>query len=221
MISDFLTLFSEYGIVIFITVWGAVYAIRKTKTHIPSDMVEKLDAMSDTELREKLLSHEFFQNLQMKMKIDLPVEYFSDDLGRNLLYRDLLVFLYKSFYKNTTKFVNNLNFSISEEEWKKGMHDCIYDSIREFTSRCRAENVPNRAIHLFNTFLAPHMSTIHKTIVDIHRNSIQSRADIVNKTSFMMLMLDFYLASIIADVKNIPVFNGELSGMTYRNVPLS
>lgn len=220
MIADLITVLAEYGIASTLTIISLVIIYKAIKTAYDNSQDREQIASDDRfeGNRVDLSKHEFFNNTEFKINIDLPIESFSEDEARNILYRDIMIFLFTAYHDNMKKFVSNLDEYWTTEEWREKLIQTHYGIIEDFNTLCERNAVPEVAIKLFMEWYTPYIHRVYQYINSVSK--LPESNGIIDRTRFFLLVLELIMVTVTADAQRFKKINGQLDGIEYKGITL-
>jgi len=209
---------AEYGIastIVVVLVFIVFFLIRNSSVLQSSKTKETTVTKSKPDLH--LQRHEFFTNIEFKINVDLPIEMFSTDQNRNIMFRDMMVYLFSSYHRNMLNCVNSIDEKYTGKQWLEAINKAHYNVIQEFFEECIRNAVPEPALNAFMKWYNPYINRIYQYIVTIA--SIPDTTAF-GKTRIFLLVLELILATLCADAQDAKEINGELEGLEYKGLPL-
>lgn len=165
----------------------------------------------------ELRTHDFFNNIEFKINIDLPLETFSENKNRNIMYQDLMVYLFLAYHRNMRNFVNTISSSWTTEEWSRHLNNTHYAILQEFNEECIRNGIPEIAVNIFMAWYHPYVTRIYQYISNISKIS---KVNAISKTNVFLLVLELILATLTADAQRETILNGQLDGLEYKGLVL-
>lgn len=221
MLRDLIAILAEYGIVSTLSVISLIIIIKALKKAYDNyNPHSQYMALRDARDRRKvdLSKHDFFDNIEFKVNVDFPIESFSQDPNRNVLYRDIMMNLFSTYHDIMLSFVARVDESWTADEWKNKLVQEHYLLIEEFISRCNREGVPEVAVRLFMEWYTPYIHKIYKYINSVSK--LPDTNNIVERTRFFLLVLELILVNVTADAQKFKILNGQLNGIVYKDMTL-
>lgn len=208
---------AEYGVVSAIIASCVAVTFILLRGKLSSNVQLSSSVKDEEDCCSNIRNHDFFSNLEFKINIDLPIETFSPHHNRNVMYRDIMIYLFESYLRNMKAFTLNIKSIKKASHWSANLHSTHYDIIEEFKESCIRNGIPEEALDLFLTWYNPHVSRIYQYISII--NKIPN-TNVYGKTRTFLLVLELILATITADAQRAPKLNGELDGLVYKDLTL-
>lgn len=213
MMPTLLDILAEYGIfsAVIVTFIIIIVALLRSKVGGTVPVFEQSDEAIS------IYTHQFFSNIEFKINIDLPIETFSENANRNVMYQDIMVILFSTYLNYMKDFAKAIKRSWDANDWKNKINDVHYDIIEEFKKECASQGVPEEAIKVFMVWYNPYLNRIYQYINHVAKMPTVSPE---SKTRVFLLVLELILATVTADAQRQSILNGELNGIEYKGLVL-
>lgn len=218
MLRELGLILKEYGLSSTVSIAALFLIIYLLKDQIPNIFKINEGGKSFDDRKQELLTHDFFINIDHKISIQIGRTNFSENEGRNELYRDILSILFSVYKELLEQSIRKMNKGMSIEQWTDAMLSFYYETSREFKRRCEKSDIPDKAIILFEEWLETYFYRTFEHINALAK--MPDDVDIIIRTRFMLLTSELILISILADAQKFKKINGKLNDLKYKGLTL-
>ena len=213
-ITEFLGYLQDYGVSLTLIAIVLFFAFAFGQTGLKY-LQEKLKPVAATDPR----SHAFFTTSESLINYHIPRMKISNDSARNTLFRDMLIIKLTAWRKSMLDFVARDFSSLKTFEIKDSFAKALNNIIKGYESEWNVTGVPEPVISKFAEWHSPRVEGLSSSANGIFDGkSFTTAAEMLNAT--LCLQHALLIGTIIDAERTLGILNGELSGLSYKNLTL-
>lgn len=213
-ITEILGYLQDYGVSITLIAIVLFFAVAFGKTGLKY-LQEKIKPAVASNPR----NHAFFSTAERLINYHIPRMRISSDPARNTLFRDMLIKKLTIWRKSMLDFVARDFYSLKTFEIKELFAETLREIITGYEADWKAEGVPTPVINKFAEWHSPRVESLSGSATGVFDGkSFTTPNEMLNAT--LCLQNALLVETVIDAERTLGDLNGELSGLTYKEMKL-